>query len=575
MPSMGAAAAVEPRDDDPSATPDALAAHGDDPTALARALDGLAPSVRVELLLAAVAIRETEALHAALVEAYLELARWGRASLHAIRVVELGHRGAAGWLRVAKMAIHGQAERVVAMCLDPLERDGHLTAADASELSARVVDTALDCARQREWDRLARWLPLVDRLAAAAPDDPSAAALRALLAARAGDSATALVEAARAGAHAPSPQAPARWSDHLRYHHAFEPAATLLEAARARWPDDVDLALRHGCTLAELGRLGEAVPLWQRVPDSHALATDARFLATVARCRLEGRGPTDDELAGLQLPGPDAYTIDATRLDAAQLAEVLRQHGVAVIRGGVGRHDCERMLARLEHNLRHAYFAVRPDADADEINVPLHFFGTPDATSRLAAAFAPIRDEPIAMWHWGLDGALESDEVRGLVLDNEALVQGLALRLGGPLTVDRSLGYGRAKRAEQRCVLPFHQDARTGYWEQPTIAVWTALTDCGEHAPGLEIVPLRLRSFFPVCLYGGADRPDYQYYPASAWDDLIPPWATVAPRLAPGDMLLFDTYVLHRTQRLPGETGRRVSFDLRATLAIPWVAPRY
>jgi hypothetical protein len=147
----------------------------------------------------------------------------------------------------------------------------------------------------------------------------------------------------------------------------------------------------------------------------------------------------------------------------------------------------------------------------------------------------------------------------------------------GPCELDAIalFGYGRAKRAGQRCVLPFHQDARTGYWEHPTIAVWTALTPCGEHAPGLEVVPLRLRSFFPVCLYGGTDRPDYQYYPASAWDDLLPPWATVAPRLDPGDMLLFDTYVLHRTQRLPGETGRRVDFDLRATLATPWVAPRY
>lgn len=592
MPDMGAAAAAELRDDDPPATADGIAdgtaprdlAHLD-ASALALALDGHDAARRVELLLAAIAIREAESLHAALVEAYVELGRWGRASLHAIRVVELGRRGAVGWLRVARMAIHGQAERVVDMCLDPLLRDHGLTATDAHDLCARVVDAALDCARQREWDRLARWIPLVDRLVAKVPEDPAAASLRCLLAWRAGDRGAAGAWARRAGTHAATPEDVARWSDHLRYHHAFEPAATLLEAACVRWPDDPPLRLRLGCTLAELGRLAKAVPLWQRVPESHALATDARFLATVGRCRLEGRGPSDDELAALQLPSPAAYTIDAARLEPDRLAEILSRHGIAVVRGGVARLDCERMLARFEHNLRHAFFSEASGADAsaanvpsardDEVNVPLQFFAEPGLTRRLAAAFAPIRDQPIAMWHWGLDEAIESDEIRDLVLGNAALVQGLALRLGGPLTVDRSLGYGRAKRAGQRCVLPFHQDARTGYWEHPTIAVWTALTPCGEHAPGLEVVPLRLRSFFPVCLYGGADRPDYQYYPASAWDDLIPPWATVAPRLDPGDMLLFDTYVLHRTQRLTGETGRRVDFDLRATLATPWVAPRY
>jgi hypothetical protein len=441
MPSMGAAAAAEPRDDDPSASPDALAAHGDDPTALA--LDGLAPSRRVELLLAAIAIRETESLHAALVEAYLELGRWGRASLHAIRVVELGRRGALGWLRVARMAIHGQAERVVDMCLDPLERDHGLAATDAHDLCARVVDAALDCARQREWDRLARWIPLVDRLVATVPEDPAAAALRCLLAWRADDRGAAGAWARRAGTHAAAPEDVERWSDHLRYHHAFEPAVLLLEAACGRWPDDAGLRLRLGCTLAELGRLAEAVPLWHGVPESQALATDARFLATVGRCRLEARSPSDDELAALQLPSPAAYTIDAARLEPERLAEILSRHGIAVVRGGVAR------LAYVSD----ASGADASGADDDEVNVPLQFFADPSLTPRLAAAFAPIRDQPIAMWHWGLDGAIESDEIRDLVLGNAALVQALALRLGGPLTIDRSLGYGRAiaSKLKQSC----------------------------------------------------------------------------------------------------------------------------
>lgn len=527
----------------------------------------LDPTTTLDGTLAALASGESATLHRRASRQLLQIGRWGQAARHAARAAELAGADAIEWSRVAELAARSRAADVLARCLEALGERPDVERSRTEALCDSAAAAALDCARRHEWSRLAQWPALIDRLDHVVPGRGPVAALRALLAARAGES-SARDHARAAGAGCTSADQASALADHLRYHHRFDLATALLDAARQRWPEDRRLWLDAGNVAAERGDLRGALACWERVLDDPHLGGDARHAAIAARCALDRRSPTTAEIAALAPPMPRELEVGPDPFTAAELAAVLRRHGCAVVRGGLPQRDCQALLPRLEHNLAHAYVPNQPPGDPTELNVPLHFFCDRSETAALAARFAEIREQPIAAWHWGLDGVVSTADVWLRIAGLTTVIDAISLRLGGALTIDRSLGYARAKLGSQQRVLPFHQDARTGYWEIPTIAMWMPLVPCGEDAPGLEIVPRRLRSLFPVGLYGGSDRTDYQAYPASALDELIPSWTVVAPVLAPGDILLFDSYVLHRTQRISGCEGRRVNFDVRFTLAV-------
>lgn len=523
------------------------------------------PLAAIETLSAALALGETEALHRQLHDRYMQIGRWGRASSHARRAAELSGADYVEWLHVATLATRGRASDVVERCLSVLERRPEFATEDATELARTMVATTLDCARRNEWQRVEAWSPLLARLDGLSPSLSASRLLRGFLTAREGDDEQATRLVRDAGKLCTDPREACAWADHLRYHHHFALAETLLRTAREHWPEHPKLLVDHGSVLAELGRPGDALPLWAAVKDE-ALGRDARLFTAFVRCFLEQRGPTKAELE--VVPRPEDYTLSAA--DApGRLATLLERHGVAIVRGAYSQQVCDDLVARLDHNLAHAHDPYVPRDAEDEVNVPLHFLADPSVSARLNARFAEIYEEPIAAWHWGLEGIVDTTAIWERVHALTEILAEVKERLGGDMTCDPSLGYARIKQAGQRRVLPFHQDARTGYWEIPTVALWTALTPCGVTAPGLEVVPQRLRSLFPVCLYEGRDRAHYQLYPASAYDELIPEWAIAAPDLGAGDILLFDTFALHRTQRLPAGRDRRVDFDVRFTSRTP------
>jgi hypothetical protein len=81
---------------------------------------------------------------------------------------------------------------------------------------------------------------------------------------------------------------------------------------------------------------------------------------------------------------------------------------------------------------------------------------------------------------------------------------------------------------------------------------WIALTPCGEHAPGLEWVATPTpRLLLPAELSDAAIRAAFG------------PASFVQPRLQPGDALLFDGTLLHRTHLTPQMTLPRSSLELR------------
>jgi ectoine hydroxylase-related dioxygenase (phytanoyl-CoA dioxygenase family) len=84
------------------------------------------------------------------------------------------------------------------------------------------------------------------------------------------------------------------------------------------------------------------------------------------------------------------------------------------------------------------------------------------------------------------------------------------------------------------------------------LTCWIALTPCGEHAPGLEWPASATPRLLPP-----AELTDAAVQAAHA------PAGFVRPRLQPGDAVLFDGTLLHRTHLTPQMRLPRASLELR------------
>jgi hypothetical protein len=91
----------------------------------------------------------------------------------------------------------------------------------------------------------------------------------------------------------------------------------------------------------------------------------------------------------------------------------------------------------------------------------------------------------------------------------------------------------------------WHQDGSFLGSSIRSLNVWIALTDCGVDAPGLELVPTRLRRILPT---GTEDAP-LNFCVAQSLIDREFPGACIRPQYKAGDAMLFDHYLLHRTWR--------------------------
>ncbi len=107
--------------------------------------------------------------------------------------------------------------------------------------------------------------------------------------------------------------------------------------------------------------------------------------------------------------------------------------------------------------------------------------------------------------------------------------------------------------------IPFHQDvtalATTG------LNVWVPLIECGEDAPGLEIMARRTGTIFPTIASSG----DYNQTEIAA-DEVyaaFPPEVRFYPRPDIGDAVLFLGSTVHRSHVAPGMTRSRISVEMR------------
>jgi len=126
-----------------------------------------------------------------------------------------------------------------------------------------------------------------------------------------------------------------------------------------------------------------------------------------------------------------------------------------------------------------------------------------------------------------------------------------------------------AKKVALRRVQPrvepsfWHQDGAFMGADTRSVNVWLALSACGVDAPGLDIVNKRLDEIVDT----GTDGADFDWSVGAATVDRVAPHDVVVPVFAPGDALLFDHMLLHRTSVNPAMTRDR--YALEAWFAAP------
>lgn len=119
--------------------------------------------------------------------------------------------------------------------------------------------------------------------------------------------------------------------------------------------------------------------------------------------------------------------------------------------------------------------------------------------------------------------------------------------------------------------VPWHLDANFFGFGTPFLTIWVPFQDVGETRPGLEValpeqpipdeaIAERWRKVVP-------DEMGRTVLPDASLGDLYGdvPYRREVPRLGRGDALVFDQFVLHRTQILPTAVETRLAIEFRVT----------
>jgi ectoine hydroxylase-related dioxygenase (phytanoyl-CoA dioxygenase family) len=132
--------------------------------------------------------------------------------------------------------------------------------------------------------------------------------------------------------------------------------------------------------------------------------------------------------------------------------------------------------------------------------------------------------------------------------------------LAKKLTLRRiSLAEGHGVRSDP----DWHQDGAFMGRDIHSINVWVSLSHCGVDAPGLDVVARR----FDDIVATGTEGANFDWSVGHGLVERIAPTAVVRPVFEPGDALLFDQMMLHRTAARPNMS--KVRYAIEAWFAAP------
>jgi len=249
--------------------------------------------------------------------------------------------------------------------------------------------------------------------------------------------------------------------------------------------------------------------------------------------------------------------VDASELDTALIGGALQHHGCVLVRGLLDRQavdqlsdDMDQALARRDE--WHARLKVN-EAEPPPEPSPWFTFFEPDPEFKVLKLHVSRRITP------GRVAAADSPRTLFDVidaLDRSGLLAHATEYLGTrPVLPANKVAMGRVAPGTR---LGWHQE--TNVFAEPVRAfnAWIAVQPCGSgDAPGLSFYPEKLNAVIPGELRDGRS---YVSTPESvanyAWQS-----APVCPSFGAGDALLFDEWLMHRTEFNPNAERARYSFE--------------
>lgn len=313
------------------------------------------------------------------------------------------------------------------------------------------------------------------------------------------------------------------------------------------------LARRRAERLTRSGRLSDAIDMLTRaVRARRDPATEIRLveLRRAALPQVEHHPAQPLSLDGV----PDHFAgvvgipeIDGTDLTADVLKSAILHHGSLLVRGLVDSQHVELLV----NDIDRAFAAY----DAHVAGAPI---------TETAPFFVPFEPGPPheihREWIRNGDGVLAVDSPRALfdiieTFDEIGLRQLIDDFVGEPALI-------LALKTTLRRVTPtgdpdWHQDGAFMGGDIRSLDVWLALSDCGEDAASLDVVGRRLDDIVTT----GTDGARFDWSVGPAKVESLAPGNVVRPVFRPGDALLFDHYMLHRTGVHDGMTRDRYAVE--------------
>lgn len=239
--------------------------------------------------------------------------------------------------------------------------------------------------------------------------------------------------------------------------------------------------------------------------------------------------------------------VDFADLNLAILGGALQHHGALLVRGLTSSAQAKMFQSGIDRAMA-ARELQADDVSRDEIGswyaeTPLD---TATGTMRGWGGSVWLADSPRMMYEV-LDH-YEKRGITGLIADY----------LQEPLTL--SIGKSTLRRVDPGGnEHDWHQDGAFLGKQVRTVNVWLSLSDCGVDAPGLDIVGDRLPGIVETGTQGAA-------FEWSVGRGVVADLAKqgipiVSPTFRPGDALLFDQLMLHRTAVRPEMTKTRYAIE--------------
>lgn len=329
--------------------------------------------------------------------------------------------------------------------------------------------------------------------------------------------------------------------------------ATLTDHDRAALLDEVE-------GLVAAGRWLEAIDHLQRVRavrDDPSLARRLVQLRHSAFAHLDGGSSRHEWPRAVpdMFPGEGIPEIDRRDLTADAVASGIVHHGSLIVRGVVDEADVDRMVAGIDQALAARDRWAAGEASLDETG-PWFALFEPDP------GYKPVNAP--RNWVSKGGGVWTADSPRMLFELVDVFQQS-----GLPDVIAEHLGERPALSVQKSTLRRVPVDLKSADWHQDgafldkgtglrTVNVWLSLSHCGVDAPGLELVPRRIDRILETGTHGA-------WFDWSVGPELVEQVAAdqppVRPVFAPGDVVLFDEFNLHRTHLDPRMTRPRYAIE--------------